>query len=65
MPSWADTTLHIDYMPFSTGEIYPMSGEIDIMKYYNNKPFIKHYTRIVATKDNLLGLIWLFKCKYL
>ena len=39
------------------------SGEIDLMKYYNNAPYFLNYDfeRIVAENKDVLGLIWLAK----
>jgi len=44
---------------------YPISGEIDLMKYYNKTPsFLNYdYERIVAEDKDILGLIWLTKIK--
>lgn len=43
--------------------IYPIIGEIDIMKYYNNEPNPKDTSRLVAAEKDVLGLIWLTKLK--
>ncbi len=45
------------------GENYPLKGEIDLMKYYNNDPYWYDFDRIVACQDDILGLIWLTKLK--
>ncbi|WP_157885951.1 hypothetical protein [Chryseobacterium glaciei] len=45
------------------GEDYPLSGEIDVMKYYNKEPRIKDRTRMVAAEKDVLGLLWLTKLK--
>jgi hypothetical protein len=42
---------------------YPKSGEIDLMKYYNNTPHTYDFSRIVAEQNDVLGLIWLTKIK--
>ena len=44
---------------------YPISGEIDLMKYYNTKLYFLDYDfeRIVAEDKDILGLIWLTKIK--
>ncbi|HBK71603.1 MAG TPA: hypothetical protein DDZ39_08120, partial [Flavobacteriaceae bacterium] len=44
------------------GENYPhSSGEIDLMKYYNNSPIWYDFDRIVASQEDVLGLLWLTK----
>ncbi|WP_407267097.1 hypothetical protein R8G63_08940 [Tenacibaculum maritimum] len=43
------------------GENYPSTGEIDLMKYYNNSPYWSDFNRIVASQEDILGLIWLTK----
>ena len=51
-----------DRLPVTEGgELYPVSGEIDLMKYYNNDPHRYDYDRIVAAENDVLGLIWLTK----
>ncbi|WP_278553705.1 hypothetical protein [Elizabethkingia bruuniana] len=55
-----DKLTHWDEMK-SHGENYPQKGEIDIMKYYNNEPNPKDYSRLVAAEKDVLGLIWLAK----
>ncbi|MCC9074305.1 DUF4280 domain-containing protein [Flavobacterium sp. F-65] len=51
-----------DVLPISKGgKKYPKIGEIDLMKYYNNDPHRYDYDRVVATEDDVLGLIWLTK----
>ncbi|WP_281979898.1 hypothetical protein [Tenacibaculum mesophilum] len=45
------------------GENYPLRGEIDLMKYYNNDPFYYDFDRIVAGEKDVLGLLWLTKLK--
>ena len=53
-----------DTIPTAEGGFdYPKSGEIDLMKYYNNAPYFLNYDfeRIVAENKDVLGLIWLTK----
>lgn len=52
-----------DFMSESSGEEYPKNGEIDLMKYYNNTPNPVDQTRLIADKNDVLGLIWLTKIK--
>lgn len=55
-----------DTKPVSEGgENYPVKGEIDLMKYFNNTPYFLNYDfeRIVAEDKDVLGLIWLTKLK--
>lgn len=47
-------------MEESTGENLS-SGEIDLMKYYNDGAVNRH--RTVAAESDVLGLIWLTKIK--
>jgi len=50
--------------PVSEGGVsYPISGEIDVMKYFNNAPYFLNYDfeRIIAEDKDILGLIWLVK----
>ncbi|WP_155995145.1 hypothetical protein [Tenacibaculum ovolyticum] len=48
----------------SNGENFPSKGnEIDLMKYYNGKKPVDFYERRVASKEDLIGLIWLTKLK--
>jgi hypothetical protein len=42
---------------------YPSTGEIDLMKYYNNDPRRYDYDRVIADEIDVLGLIWLAKIK--
>jgi hypothetical protein len=52
--------------PISKGGVkYPLYGEIDLMKYYNDDPSFLNYDfeRIVAEDRDVLGLIWLTKIK--
>ncbi|UTN02713.1 hypothetical protein L0669_15420 [Flavobacterium bizetiae] len=51
-----------DKMPESSGENYPLKGEVDLMKYYNNDR-IKDKSRTIAAEKDVLGLIWLTKIK--
>jgi len=50
------------------GESYPMTGEIDLMKYYNDNKLgniyaqKKYFQRSVAAEKDVLSLIWLSKC---
>ena len=53
---------HRDKMPETSGENYPTSGEVDLMKYYNNDR-IKDKLRTFAAEKDVLGLIWLTKLK--
>lgn len=53
----------------TAGEYYPVTGEIDLMKYYNSKdPSGKKITspdnsRTVVAEKDVIGLIWLTKLK--
>ncbi|WP_165769829.1 hypothetical protein [Flavobacterium araucananum] len=49
-------------MPEISGENYPVSGEVDLMKYYNNDR-IKDTLKTIASEKDVLGLIWLTKIK--
>ena len=41
---------------------FPTNGEIDLMKYYQNYPKSKlDFDRVVASEEDLKGLIWLSK----
>jgi hypothetical protein len=59
---WKDNT-HIDHMPSTSGEYYPVSGEVDLMKYYHNEPNPKTFSRSIAAERDVLGLLWLTKLK--
>ncbi|PIE48394.1 MAG: hypothetical protein CSA40_00650 [Flavobacteriales bacterium] len=51
-----------DAKPIDNGGVsYPKSGEIDLMKYYNDDPYWYDFERIAAHEDDVLGLIWLTK----
>ncbi|OWP74400.1 hypothetical protein BWK62_14400 [Flavobacterium oreochromis] len=56
-----------DTKPVSKGGFtYPMSGEIDLMKYLNNGPrsFLDYDFEIITTEEkDVLGLLWLTKIK--
>ncbi|MBF4516839.1 hypothetical protein IRZ71_10805 [Flavobacterium sp. ANB] len=60
-----------DNMKEISGEYYPKSGEIDLMKYYNYEndktgrriPVSKIEERSVATEKDIMILIWLTKLK--
>ncbi len=53
-------------LPTNEGGVdYPNSGEIDLMKYYNNDPYWYDFERIVASENDVLGLIWLGKLEVL
>lgn len=43
----------------SNGENTPKSGEIDLMKYYND--YSDYKDRIVASEQDVKGLLWLTK----
>ena len=43
------------------GSNYPNTGEIDLMKYFNNSPRYFDFDRISASTEDVLGLIWLTK----
>ncbi len=60
IPNWLNNIVHKDYMPYINGENCP-AGEIDVMKYYND--YSSYYERIVASNSDILGLLWLLKCK--
>ncbi|GEM59210.1 hypothetical protein B0A78_07955 [Flavobacterium columnare NBRC 100251 = ATCC 23463] len=50
--------------PISEGGFnYPSSGEIDLMKYFNNEPYWKDFKRVVAEEKDVLCLLWLSKIK--
>ncbi|MFK8303494.1 hypothetical protein ACI75Y_11350 [Capnocytophaga stomatis] len=55
-----DKITHWDKMD-TYGENYPVSGEIDLMKYYNGYRPEKASERIIASEQDILGLIWLTK----
>jgi hypothetical protein len=61
---------HIDHLPETSGENYPLSGEIDLMKYYNDNVLggqskqPNYFKRIVAAEKDVFGLIWLTKIKF-
>jgi hypothetical protein len=59
--TWEYVT-HRDKMTETSGENYPISGEVDLMKYYNNDT-IKDKLRTIASEKDVLGLIWLTKIK--
>jgi len=42
---------------------YPTSGEIDLMKYYQNWIPYDQRDRIVAAEEDVLGLLWLSKIR--
>ncbi|MFZ4861158.1 hypothetical protein ACL9RF_03150 [Sphingobacterium sp. Mn56C] len=42
---------------------YPLEGEIDVMRYYQNDPVISDLKRSVAAEKDVLGLLWLTKLK--
>lgn len=48
-----------------TGTTYPTKGEIDLMKYYNGHKPQKASERVIASEQDVLGLIWLTKIKVL
>lgn len=43
---------------------YPQTGEIDLMKYYNDEPYDKDYGRVVAATEDVTGLVWLSGLKF-
>ncbi|WBX77800.1 hypothetical protein PG911_05945 [Tenacibaculum ovolyticum] len=45
----------------STAPEYPKSGEIDIMPYSPYSPPLHLYNRYVASKKDILSLLWLTK----
>ncbi|MFZ4861157.1 hypothetical protein ACL9RF_03145 [Sphingobacterium sp. Mn56C] len=47
----------------SNAPLYPTSGEIDIMPYYQNRVPIQDFSRFVAHEKDVLGLIGLSKLK--
>ncbi len=51
--------INIDYMENSKGENVPTSGEIDLMKYYND--YSDYKNRIIANEKDVLSLLWLTK----
>lgn len=59
-----DKITHWDEMD-THGENYPVSGEIDLMKYYNGHKPQKASERVIASEQDVLGLIWLTKIKVL
>jgi len=56
--SLSDKITHLDFME-SNGENAPKSGEIDLMKYYND--YSDYKDRIVASEKDVKGLLWLTK----
>ena len=51
-------------LPVSDGGFeYPVSGEIDLMKYYNHDVGWKDFERVAANEQDVLGLNWLTKLK--
>jgi hypothetical protein len=56
--SLSNKITHLDFME-SNGENAPKSGEIDLMKYYND--YSDYKDRIVASKKDVKGLLWLTK----
>lgn len=59
------SSTYSDTKPVSEGgEEYPQAGEIDLMKYYNDEPYNKDYSRIVAAEEDVTGLVWLSGIKY-
>jgi mannosyltransferase OCH1-like enzyme len=61
--SFKEEYINRDFMEHTSGENYPHSDEIDVMKYYNNTPKHIDHNRIVSSKKDILGLIWLTKIK--
>jgi hypothetical protein len=64
-----DRISHLDEMPETSGEYYPKTGEIDVMKYYNTHDKAGYFIagsdlkRTIATEKDVLSLIWLTKLK--
>jgi len=56
--SLSDKITHLDFME-SNGENAPKSGEIDLMKYYND--YSDYKDRIVASEKDVKGLLQLTK----
>lgn len=46
-----------------SGTRYPTSGEIDLMKYADDYLPLDYYSRVILSKKDLLGLLWLSKLK--
>jgi hypothetical protein len=60
--SFKEEHINIDFMEETKGENYPWGNkEIDLMKYYNNDPYVYDYDRIIANKKDILALLWLTK----
>lgn len=55
--------LKVDYLPKIKGEFCPKNKEIDLMKYYLKGPYHSDLKNVVASQEDVLGLIWLFKMK--
>ncbi|MCF6351230.1 MAG: hypothetical protein L3J23_09435 [Flavobacteriaceae bacterium] len=47
-----------DFLPNTP---YPNSGEINLMKYYFERHPLNYDNRVVASKEDVLSLIWLTK----
>jgi hypothetical protein len=63
--SFKEEYINRDFMEHTSGENYPHSDEIDVMKYYNNAPTRYDYGRIVVQEKDITSLIWLTKIELL
>jgi hypothetical protein len=43
---------------------YPLTGEIDVMKYYNPPRPVDYYARSVVAEEDVKGLLWLARVKF-
>ncbi|OEJ99086.1 hypothetical protein A8C32_07880 [Flavivirga aquatica] len=59
--SFKEEYINRDFMEETSGENYPFSGEIDLMKYYNNSPTRYDYNRVISSEKDVLSLLWLTK----
>jgi len=57
--SFKEEYINRDYMEETKGENTPKTGEIDLMKYYND--YSDYKNRIIANEKDVIGLIWLTK----
>ena len=46
------------------GVVYPASGEIDIMKYYNGSRPTDFYSRVYASEQDVKSLLWLSRIQF-
>lgn len=60
--SFEEEWINRDFMEHTKGENTPVSGEIDLMKYYNT--YSDYKERKVASSEDVVGLIWLTKLNF-